>query len=386
MNFRTFSILYFIFFFLGIAILFAFLFLLSCFFEHNNYSQIVQYQIKNNAIYGSALNENYFQYRLELIKAQKPDIVAIGSSRVGQFKQDFFNTSFVAAANGGNSMAETQYFVEQLLKIYHPKLIILGIDPWWFNAKMPNNKYASYQRMNGRDITTLKIFQGIKIIFSHPKQFFEAISSGKTTTNPYTNLPSLGFRAFVKSDGSFIDGSYLYFSTLSGIFPADDRKFQNSIYRISNEIFPFYYGNKIDPTRTKELISTVDLIRKYGIDVIVLTTPLAPSVYNMLIQDKDQRFSYLYSFSNFAIKNNIYNFFNPQTLTTTDCEFYDGFHGGDVVYARILSQISKENSMLAHFVNLSKIQQIINSKKGHAYSGDLTHWKETDFLELGCKK
>ena len=120
--------------------------------------------------------------------------------------------------------------------------------------------------------------------------------------------------------------------------------------------------------------------------MIVLTTPLAPSVYNMLIQDKDQRFSYLYSFSNFAIKNNIYNFFNPQTLTTTDCEFYDGFHGGDVVYARILSQISKENSMLAHFVNLSKIQQIINSKKGHAYSGDLTHWKETDFLELGCKK
>ncbi|RDU71501.1 hypothetical protein [Helicobacter brantae] len=386
MKFKTFSLLYLSCLFMGIVFVFIFLSILSAFFEHNTYQQIVKYQIKHNAIYGSALNENYFSYRLELIKEIKPDIVAIGSSRVGQFKQKFFKTSFVAAANAGNSLAETYYFVEEMIKNHKPKLVILGIDPWWFNKKMPNNKYLSYQQNNGKNINSTKIFNALKIFFSNPSIFINQLIAHQTTTNPYTSIPSLGFRAITKSNGSFPDGSYLYFSTLSGISPAEDKKFSNSKERIDQEIFPFFYGEELDYPRIEEFYSLLALLKQHKIQVLTLTTPLSPTIYNVLVNEKKKDFAWLQKFDEFARKNKIFHFLNPHKLQTIDCEFYDGFHGGDIAYARILEQIAKIDTDMVNFLDLQKIQETIKTKRGHAYSDNLGKYREIDFLNIGCKK
>lgn len=278
------------------------------------------------------------------------------------------------------------FFLEEMLKIHKPKLVILGIDPWWFNKKMPNKKTSSYQKLNGKDITTSKIFNGIKILLENPLLLINDIVKNKTTNNPFTNISSMGFRAVTKSDGSFIDGSYLYFSTLSGIIPAEDRLFQNSIDRIQHEIFPFYYGEKIEETRIKDFFSILDFLKKKQIKTIVLVAPLAPTIYDLLTQDPQKRFEYISSFNDFARKNQIYIFFNPYKIETTNCEFYDGFHGGDVAYARILQHIANSSPNFTQFINLAEIEKIIKNKKGYAYSQAIQKWKEADFLEIGCKK
>lgn len=386
MKFKTFSLLYLLCLFVGVVLVFIFLSILSAFFEHNTYQQIVKYQIKHNAIYGSALNENYFSYRLELIKEIKPDIVAVGSSRVGQFKQKFFKNSFVAAANAGNSLAETHYFIEEMIKNHKPKLVILGIDPWWFNKKMPNNKYLSYQQNNGKNISSTKIFNALKIFASNPLFFSNQLITHQTTENPYTTIPSLGFRAIAKSNGSFSDGSYLYFSTLSGISPAEDKNFNNSKERIRQEMFPFFYGEELYYPRIKEFYSLLALLKQNKIQVLILTTPLSPTIYDALINEKKEDFAWLQKFDEFAKKNKIFHFLNPHKIQTIDCEFYDGFHGGDVAYARILEKISKIDSEIINFLNLQEIQKTIKTKGGYAYSDDLGEYREIDFLNLGCKK
>lgn len=386
MNFRKFTISYLTILGVAITLLFTLLYVLSSFFEHNYYSEIVQYQIKHNAIYGSALNENYFSYRLELIKKTKPDIVAIGSSRVGQFKQKFFRTSFIAAANAGNSLAETHYFIEEMIKNHKPKLVILGIDPWWFNKKMPNNKYSLYQQNDGKNINSAKIFGAVKIFASNPRLFVNQFIPHQTTKNPYTLIPSLGFRAITKSNGSFSDGSYLYFSTLSGISRAEDENFNNSKNRIEREIFPFYYGKDLDQSRIEEFEAILNLLKQNHIRVLIITTPLSPTIYNLLINEKREEFSWVQKFNDFAKNNQIFNFFDPYKLNSIDCEFYDGFHGGDVAYARILERISKKTTDISSFLNLQTIQEVIKTKKGYAYSDSLGKYKEVDFLNIGCKK
>lgn len=381
MRYKTFILLYLTALLIGLLLFFAFLKILEQFFEHNKYSQIVQYQNKHEAIYGSSLNENYFSYRLELIKAKKPEIVAIGSSRVGQFKQKYFNQSFIAAANGGNSLAETRYFIQEMLKFHKPKLIILGIDPWWFNKKMPNSPINAYQNIQGKEITASKTLEGIQILFSHAKFFIKALRENQTTQNPYTQFPSLGFRALIHSNGSFPDGSYLYFSTISGLSP-QNIKFQDSKERIQKEIFPFYYGASIDSQRLIELQTLQRFIQDQQIKLLVIIAPLAPTIYKLLIEQT--QYSYLRELSTLTKANHIYNFLNPNTLKTTDCEFYDGFHGGDIVYARMLQNIKE--SEFQDFFALKTINSTITHKSGRAYSDEILGYKEVDFLQIGCQK
>ena len=64
---------------------------------------------------------------MELIKQVKPEIIALGSSRVMQFREDSFNKKFVNAGGAMNSLSEFNFF-EKMYEFHNPKYIILGLD------------------------------------------------------------------------------------------------------------------------------------------------------------------------------------------------------------------------------------------------------------------
>ncbi|AIK95593.1 hypothetical protein [Candidatus Odyssella acanthamoebae] len=75
-------------------------------------------------------------------------------------------------------------------------------------------------------------------------------------------------------------------------------------------------------------------------------------------------------------------------LETTDCEFIDGFHGGDVLYAKILKYLSDQEPLLSEFVDSKALNKIIDSYSGLAMipNPKITSKPEIDFLRLGCVK
>ena len=64
--------------------------------EDTTIEKIVKFQLEKDAIY-NPLDFNTLQYKLELIKNKKPEIIALGSSRVMQFREESFNTKFITA-------------------------------------------------------------------------------------------------------------------------------------------------------------------------------------------------------------------------------------------------------------------------------------------------
>ena len=82
------------------------------------------------------------------------------------------------------------------------------------------------------------------------------------------------------------------------------------------------------------------------------------------------------------------DFHDPRSLQTSDCEFIDGMHGGDLLYAKMLQEIARRDPRLAPYVDEAYI-----AKVAHDYSDlamipkkDITSEPETDFLKLGCRK
>lgn len=369
--------------------MFFFLFLCATLFvclnriyEHNSYDEIVQHQIETNAIYGSALNENYFKYRLAMVKRIKPDILVVGNSRAGQFKSKFFNTSFLTTPNGSNTLREMVFFVDEVLKIYRPKVMILIVDPSDFNHRFPNFQRAKYQNISGTDIRFEKIVLSLKY-FIEGKIFIDSILS-KNVVNSLNGFNSMGIRAISLGEGSLPDGSYIFSSLYYGKKQSDDLQFNKSLKHVHEGYYFFSWGDKIDIARVQEFKKLVERIESCGIDVVVITPPIAPIVYKEMMDINREKFSYIKEVEKLK-KINFY--FNPFLLQSNDCEFRDGIHPGEVTIARVLKDISKTDIVLKKYLNMRIINSTIEKYAGHVYAdSNPSGLQEVDFLGLGCKK
>lgn len=388
MRYQTFLTLYLSLFFglFGVATL-ALLLYLSLIFEHNSYESIAKRQVKNDSIYGSALNENFFSYRLKMIELQKPDVLAIGSSRVGQFKAKYFNLPFYTAVKAANDLFEMQKFIDKVLEIYAPKIVILGLDPWWFNKKI-SSPPRSYQILRGNQITAEKIKGALMLILENKLPISHKFFSISSIQSPYTSRDSLGIRAITTSNGSFRDGSYFYASTLYQPEQFKDQKFSNTFWRIQNNNAQFVYRQEISQARIKIFNQILSTLHKKNIKVIAIITPVAHTIAKAMLEDYKDRYGYLFELFEKIKELKIANFFDPSVLpNSTDCEFYDGFHGGDITYARILLELSKKQPDFKRYLNLGMIHHMIKNKSGYAYSGEhFRDFEESDFLQIGCKK
>ena len=84
----------------GTAVVMAIPGLLSILFllrssELASFEGIALRQQETGEIYGSAVNGSNNLYKLELIRVRRPDVVVLGSSRVQQIREEFFDSSFV---------------------------------------------------------------------------------------------------------------------------------------------------------------------------------------------------------------------------------------------------------------------------------------------------
>lgn len=387
MKYKKFVLSYFMILLIFGLLLAGIFYYLSRIFEHNSFTSIVKRQLEHNSIYGTALNENVFAYKLELVKQTKPKIIALGSSRVLQFREEFFRDSFVSAGNAMNTLKEGRLFLEEVLKFYKPDIVILGLGVWWFNPLYPNYEKGTYLNITGTNISGAKVRDILTHIYEGTFFKYRYIIDNHFITNPYSNLDSLGLNAIYNGRGFLKDGSYVY----GEIFKDEktkDANFADTFWRIENSNSQFAYASHIDVKRMQDLFDILNLLEKHNIQVVIFIPPLAPSVYKAM-QDKQEKYAYIDELFMTLQNNQIYffNYHNPAVLKDDDCEFLDGFHGGDVFYARILADMAQKSEILQPYVNIPYLTELIHTHKGRVFSKDsISDLKEQDFLNLGCGK
>lgn len=354
---------------------------------------IVKKQMATKAIYGTALNDNMFAYKLEIVKQTKPEIIAIGSSRVMQFREEFFSKKFITTGGATNYMNEGVDFLNEVLKVHKPKVIILGLDIWWFN-----NNYQQPSRYMHAGTTSIlsidKIYKPILWLANgkiDKKCFLNTILQSEDSKNSITNYTNIGISALKTSDGFRSDGSYFYSKLIFGIEkPGDDVKFQDTLNRIKQGNARFEYGDKVSKDRWNDLLRFLNICKKNNIKVIIFIPPVANKIIEKMNEMKNE-YAYVTEFRTKVISIGGFDYHDPKIISSSDCEFVNGFHGGDVTYQRILLDLADKNEYLKNHVDVNLLKQLIDKNKNKAltiFDTDKNKYfkSETDFLEIGCKK
>lgn len=340
----------------------------------------VRRQIATQALYHSPFI-NLHSYKRALKDVHSPEIAVLGTSRAGPFRGAFFNRPFVNFQSIVDSPDQVYRTVEDLFPTGGPlQHLIIVVELWWF-ADEP--KESSSQPVPSASLETR--MRNVWRFFRHSKRgaqrradVWNAVKSGRL-------LDFLGIHGLVRREGFSSVGSYHYEQIVSGRRESPDQRFAYSLEAAENGEHRFRFGSGLNEPQYARFREVLELLSKRDIDFTLVLAPYAPAVTEKMRGRNFGHYAALLGrFQQDGFQ--VHDFtFPQQTIGEDDCEYIDGFHGGDVVYARMLAQMARADEKLASHVDMMALNRIEAEGRGLAAWSRFTPEPEIDFLDLGCK-
>jgi len=348
-----------------------------------NIESVVERQISGdevtNILFLSGLDQEAFPYKTELLRKSIPDVVALGSSRAMQVRGEFFINKFTnlgGAIQGVTDLEDYSDFINTYSP--QPKLTILFVDPWWFNrefAKDGGPHQGVFPKM---------------ISWDHIIRSFRLLSQGNWIFNSFSTK-NLGISAILTGEGFSKDGSYHYTKYISEHGNRSDIRFENTLERIRKGEGRFEKSNHPDPQLLTRACSAIARIKGDASSLVLVAPPFASVIWDNIKNNPDYQYiQEAYLELEKCLEQRVHIYLSMDAVgSSNDCEFIDGFHGGDAVYAKILRDIASKNIELNAYLDQIYLKKFIKDESG--YAGGITrhHFSgtgEVDFLKLGCNK
>lgn len=314
----------------------------------------LQNSTKQGSLVGIAYSNPVVPYKINRMIDQDAEVVALGTSRVMQFGSISFArpNAFYNAGGGVETLADFRPFLEQIPSSAQPKVLIIGLDQYFFNRAWLLDTLKSPPPSSTDPRDTLGT-----IIGSSPKIYFDIFTKRHNNIlqqlfRPRGDIKRIGLEAFVLHEGFRGDGSFDYGMTLDSS-PAT--RTLDALQRIDQGNLRFQRAKDVDP----EAVALVDQLLAYchsrGIRVIGFLPPYAHVVY---VKMKMQSPAYDYldkivpsiqpSFDRYGFT--LCDFSDLAGLGISDDHVIDGFHGDEEVYKLLLRGLSDRDSALRSYL------------------------------------
>jgi len=287
---------------------------------------------------------------------REPRIVAIGSSRVLQFRAEMFKSSFY---NYGYTTSQNGSILPTLKLITEnspPDYLILGLDQWNFNKNWDNSEYPNYLQSNA-EIKNIAIS-------SIPGFLIEVINSKNILKIPNGMV---GLNAIINNSGFRRDGSRDYGIHIDKLEANDttieDYLFKNTFSRIEEGRDRFEYGENIDLSDLNYIEDIIEYCNNDSIKLIIFMPPFAPAVWSAM--ERSGNYNYIKELDKHVKRicdvNEVpyFNFSAPDLISYSDHEMVDGFHGSERVYGKMLLHMAQNSSSIDGIIDKNNLDQTL---------------------------
>lgn len=338
--------------------------------EFADFSQLIEMQRQDHNIFiGMGYNEQTAYYKLENANYYQADVITLGTSRVMQFKNEYFDSDFYNCGGAvGWNYDEYLNFVKNLN--YTPRMIIIGLDQWVFNDAW--NQYCiAYDN-------EIPIGMIDRNSISMEWSMIKDLLSCKWNVYAIENYPmNYGVTGRSKGVGFQWDGSYYSGNVYREPTTQEDYMFVITFERIDGGYGFFEWGEHIDDKTCGYLKAFLEYCKENGIMVIGFAPPFAPSVYNRMIASGN--YSYLSEispkceeiFQQYGYE--YYDYTDVSILNVGDAYFVDGYHGGEVAYAYIVEDMLAQGSCLREYVDEKQLEELLSDCYSELLLKDFVH-------------
>ncbi len=347
---------------------------------------VAQKQIKiPEILYGRKFfSHNFFHYKKRVLEKSTADIVVLGSSRVMQIREFMFsplNDSFYNFGGMVRNVNELQTYCNLIIsgKVYKPRVLIVGVDPWWFNKnQIQTDRHNDWRGFDWLPDLSDHFTIGLDLLRGVKKIPFNTIIGGVGSKSPYYGYYSIGLSAIQEGSGFRIDGSRQYSPKIVSDFICNpvyvDRESPPVIYRVKNNknFFTIPESHSIDI-----LVKALEMLERSGVEVYAIFPAFSNEVVEVFMQDQSLRKAwemYLSQLPGRLEKAEIscYSDVCPALFGLEDEYMFDGMHPSEVLMAHQILKIIKtapEDSYLGG-VDVQKLERLIHNPEKNPLSFD----------------
>lgn len=302
---------------------------------------------------GYKFNESNYRYIKwnSINNSETLDVLALGSSRVLQFRDSMFTGKFYNSGFTIQSINDFEPFLKGLKVRQLPQIIIISLDQWMFNSawddleisRPPDYWSKSFDYFPA--VSTLKnVWIGL-IIGSVP--IYRPVN---------TDIIKIGLGAQIDESGIRNDGSYSYGKLKDNILMNDTLSsdfFMATYERIVEGNSRFEFGQNVNRNAMLKLEEFLIFCKSKNVFVVGFLPPFANTVAQKM--NESGKYGYIRKLSPTLdrlmkrYKFEFYNFGSLDSCGSSDLEAIDGFHGSEVTYSRLLLKMLERNSKLNMF-------------------------------------
>lgn len=331
-------------------------------------------------IVGSAYSNVRSDYQLQETLYRQPEIIALGTSRVGGFRSAFFKDSDIFYNNTGvgGVLSNFRYFLEKISD-HPPRIVIAGMDAYFFNPEEARNNVVMrpdpfIERVPWYGPFFSSLFQG-----GGWWRIYRDYAAGKFTLQNVFSRDSagvmrIGLRAVADGNGFLNDGSNYFGDVIANL--SNQEKVRQSIKHLSDSISESNgdeYDSNISEDALAEVRRFLDASKKNNIHVIGFIPPMSHAEYERL-----QAFPnapYAYAFKNLGrvladlyreFGYDLYDFSDIAVFGGSDAEMVESKHGSEKLYLRLFIKMAEKNKSLGSLVDTVYLtNKLMNAKSAY---------------------
>ncbi|MFH6994875.1 hypothetical protein [Flavobacterium sp. FlaQc-48] len=328
---------------------------------------------KDKYLIGYAYNENNYGFAkwTYLNKNENKNIWALGSSRVLQFRENMFETSFYNVGFTISSIKDFKPFIESIPSSKRAKYVIIALDQWMFNESYDDlNSVLPIEHWQNGFTYLPKLYPTYKIVYSNLLAGKYTFNSLNQDSNSYNKI---GLNAQINNTGFRNDGSFFYGEQIVKLIAKDstanDFNYSDTFDRIKHGDRRFQYCKFVNEKALVELNQLLKYCKEQKIFVVAFLPPFADKIYNKM--NESGKYDYLKEiynkvkpvFDNYNFE--VYDFSKVSACNSNDSETIDGFHGGEITYQKLLISILESGSVLNRFSSVKRLKDDLLIKKNN---------------------
>ena len=244
---------------------------------------------RSQGLYGTALNSNAREVALAIYRLRRPEVSVLSSSRGTEFREEFFTASFSCACMVMSNLEEGHQFYEAVAREHLPKVLILGLNFWWFSKTDDHTTRPPLTEGTDAAITRTSLLMPYWWIQEGKLSFkdFIAVIAGFTDRSSLSGEPKIGVQAIKKSFGTRPDGSWAVLSQAANIDLHPNVVRINRLITEPRRILDERSGRyapdqQLDPSRLSSLASLLEKFQSRGTSVVALLLPIAPPLLDTM--------------------------------------------------------------------------------------------------------
>lgn len=292
-----------------------------------------------------------------MIRENRPKIVALGSSRVTQFRAPMFGPlgdSFYNAGDLVTSTAELEKMAALFLsgELPRPRVMIVGLDPWWMkiapHRDQPEPKSEHLPEASPA-ISAAAHLEALRLFFSKPHFPPALLWPGTAVRDAADGRNAIGLGALA-GNGYRRDGSVLQTNRVQDYLRTRryaDRETPPVIERIRAHTHQFWVTEGLDWAQAERIIATLRALRAAEIEVYVFLPPFSTEAEAALTADP--ALARWYEEYRTDLPRRLVaegftwaNVRSPADFGMTDEAMLDGFHPGDVLMTHVLEALIRQ--------------------------------------------